>query len=78
MSNTPRRPAAQAPRRTVPKPHDLRALAVCDGTVGVGTIIPKDGTFYAYDITGTLVGKYPTQREAMRAIPKSSGESRAA
>lgn len=35
----------------------------------LGNIVEQDGTFFAYDVTGALVGKFATQQDAMRAIP---------
>jgi hypothetical protein len=61
--------AAPGHRPAIPKPDTAKTLATCDGTEGYGTIIERDGVFISYDASGALVGKYSTQREAMRAIP---------
>jgi hypothetical protein len=40
--------------RSIPKPNNPDALAVCDATVGVGTIIARDGTYFALDAADAL------------------------
>jgi hypothetical protein len=46
-----------------------RALALYEGSTMLGTIVERDGKFSLYDIDGRLIGTYPTQIAAMRAIP---------
>jgi hypothetical protein len=58
--------------RAIPKPGDPSALALYEGHVLIGTIVAKDGAFYAYDIHSTLIGVFTTQAEAVRAIPALS------
>jgi hypothetical protein len=43
-------------------------LSVADGTETVGSIVVRDADFFAFANT-KLIGKFPTLREAMRAIP---------
>lgn len=56
-------------RHPIPKPDAPGALAVSDGTMTVGHVVEHDGSVCAFDITDTLVGKFETQTEAMRALP---------
>lgn len=46
-----------------------RILSVAGGSLAVGSVVERDGSFIAYDVSGALVGKYESQAEAMRAIP---------
>ena len=56
-------------RPSVPTPHSHAALSVTDGTVTVGHIVPHHGAWFAFDADDALVGKYPTQHQAVLAIP---------
>jgi hypothetical protein len=47
---------------------------VSDGHETCGYIIPHDGAFFSFDIDGTLLGEFKTQREATRAIPKRANK----
>ncbi len=54
----------------IPNPHTARhALSVTDGGETVGCVIAHDGSFFAYDSDGELIGEYASQGEAMNAIP---------
>jgi hypothetical protein len=46
-----------------------RILSVAGGSVVVGSIIERHGSFVAYEASGAVVGKYESQTEATRAIP---------
>jgi hypothetical protein len=59
MTNTLATCAAQASKR--------RVLAVTYDSVGV---IERDGVFYTCDANEAMVGAYPPQRDAVRAIPR--------
>ena len=48
-------------------------FAVADGRVAAGTIQVVGETFVAIDTTGTEVGRFPTLREAARALPNGGG-----
>jgi outer membrane protein assembly factor BamB len=54
----------------IPRASASGALTVIDGTVTVGSIVARDGSFFAFDADGILLGKYSTQGEAMRSIPE--------
>ena len=41
------------------------------GTTTIGYVAEHDGSFFAFDLNQELIGEYETQREAMRAIPKT-------
>jgi hypothetical protein len=45
------------------------AMAIYDGQVRAGTIVKHDGSFFAFDSSGALIGEYDLLREAMIAIP---------
>jgi hypothetical protein len=45
-------------------------LAVTDGASTVGFLIERDGSFFAFDQDGTLLGEYATRTQAARAIPR--------
>ena len=49
---------------------DPSALSVSDGVDFSGTIVPRHGSYFAFDIAGALVGEYPSTITAMRALPK--------
>jgi hypothetical protein len=49
-------------------PEAVRAL-LTDGTTTVGFVVEDDNSFFGFDRNGVLIGEYPTQRDAMRAIP---------
>jgi hypothetical protein len=65
----------QEPRSGIPSAHAPGALAVTDGSMFIGSIVTTDGSFFAFDATGVLVGEFATQRQAVRAIPKAGGAS---
>ena len=44
-------------------------LAAYDGTVFAGTVSLHGKTYTAHDAKGRLLGRYASQREAVRAIP---------
>ena len=72
MTSTPARGGAQdhkRARRNIPSSADPSALSVSDGIIHVGWIVPSDGSFFAFDFTGSLVGAFPTQAEAANALP---------
>jgi hypothetical protein len=55
----------------IPNPHTARdVLSVSDGAVTIGFIIVRDGSHFAFDDSGTLIGEFETQRAAVRSIPK--------
>ncbi len=58
-----------AERRTRPS----STVAVFDGQVHVGDVIERadGGGFDAFTGTGKLIGTFPTQRAAVRAIPRA-------
>ena len=59
-------------RSTIPKFRASNAMAVTDGHKTCGFILKHDGEFWAFDKAGELVGEYPTQSAAMRALPRAS------
>jgi hypothetical protein len=56
----------------IPRADAPDALSVSDGAVTCGSVVERDGAFFAFDTNGTLVGEYGSQREAVRAIPPES------
>jgi hypothetical protein len=71
MPTTPKRGHKQAHDRKTPD-QLFDALAVCDGAITVGFIVERAGEHFAHDLAGRLIGRFPTQTEAMRAIPKAA------
>jgi hypothetical protein len=65
----------ESPHKTgIPNPHTTaNSLSVADGTETVGFLVASDRSFFSFDRDGVLLGEYPTQRQAMRAIPASAG-----
>lgn len=55
----------------IPDPLAPDSLTVTDGHEMVGTIVRRDGSHFAFDADGTLIGEYATRAEAMRALPNS-------
>jgi hypothetical protein len=56
----------------IPNPRTAAdALSVTDGAITVGYVVERDGSFFAFDVTGTLVGEYGTRRAAVRSIPRT-------
>ncbi len=53
----------------IPDPRAPGALTVTDGHEHVGTVVPCDGSFFAFGTDNVLIGEYRSQAEAMRAIP---------
>ena len=53
----------------IPSPLSPGALSVTDGATTVGTVVVRDGSYFAFDAEGVLIGEYATQQKAMRAIP---------
>ena len=49
---------------------DPSVLSVSDGVDFAGTIVPRDGSYFAFDIIGMRVGIYPSAIAAIRALPK--------
>ncbi len=62
--------AVSADRARILGPYARGYLSVADGTTGVGTIVPRDGSWLAYDATGELLGQFASQRDAMRSLPR--------
>jgi hypothetical protein len=54
----------------------MYTLGVFDGTEVRGTIVERDGSHFAFDVDGDLVGEYETQLAAMRALPPSMKKPR--
>lgn len=69
MSTRHKRCAPSVRSSHIPKANAPDALHMSDGADARGTIVERDGSFFAFDIDGVLIGKYPSQREAMRACP---------
>jgi hypothetical protein len=65
-------------RANIPNPHTCEALTVTDGTEFAGRIVAHAGAFYAFGTDDNLVGKFDTQREAMRALPAANATGKAA
>jgi N6-adenosine-specific RNA methylase IME4 len=51
------------------------ALGVFDGVERSGTIIRRDGEFYAYDADGICIGTFDSLIEAARKIPRNRREA---
>jgi hypothetical protein len=47
-----------------------KTLSVTDGTTTAGYVVEHDGEFYSYDAEFVLLGKFASQSEATRAIPR--------
>jgi hypothetical protein len=56
-------------RNDIPNAGAPNALAVTDGGTCIGHIVVRDGTYFAFGTDNILIGKFVTQREAMRALP---------
>ena len=70
--NTPTPGSGQARRRSttsIPKANAPNAVAVTDGAIFAGAIVESNGSDFAFDATGTLVGEYVSRLEAMRTLP---------
>jgi len=63
-------------KRHIPDPRVGNALSVCDGHETVGFIVEDDKSFFAFDREATLIGEYPTCKQATRAIPPHQKESK--
>ena len=59
----------QAASKHIPDPNCSDALTVSDGTATAGTIVERDGSYFAFDAAGTLIGEFKTRAQAMRAVP---------
>jgi hypothetical protein len=55
----------------IPRADAAHALGVSDGTEARGMVVEHDGSHFAFDVDGDLVGEYETQLAAMRALPPS-------
>jgi hypothetical protein len=53
----------------IPHPHAAGALSVSDGGQTVGSVVEHDGSFFAFNVEGVLIGEYASQIEATRALP---------
>jgi hypothetical protein len=58
-------------RRGVPTANGPSALSVSDGVDLAGSIVPRDGTYFVFDIISMLVGVYPPTIAAMRHRPEA-------
>ena len=67
---TPRKTTPQVRRGGIPEPTAAEFVTVNDGLDTVGTVVPNDGSFFAFDNTGTLCGEFRSMTEAMRVLPK--------
>jgi hypothetical protein len=56
-------------KSAIPNPRRDGSLAVYDGSVLCGFIVADDGSHFAFDQSGTLLGEFATRRLAMRSIP---------
>jgi hypothetical protein len=56
-------------RSDIPSANAPRALSIYDGQNFAGRIVPQDGDYFAFRTDNTLLGVFPTQREAMCALP---------
>ena len=59
----------------IPNAHVPEALAVTDGQDCIGHIVARDGSYFAFGADDILLGEFSTQREAMRAIPVTTGRA---
>jgi hypothetical protein len=59
----------------IPHAHAPEALAVTDGQDCIGHIVARDGSYFAFGADDILLGEFSTQREAMRALPITSGRA---
>ena len=53
----------------IPKHTAPDALSVSDGAATVGYVVERNGSFFSFDDSGTLLGEFKTQRAAVRSIP---------
>jgi hypothetical protein len=51
------------------RPTADRQITVYDGQHCVGSVVERDGEFFAFDVHDRRVGVFTNQREALRAIP---------
>jgi hypothetical protein len=56
-------------RRLIPRAHGPGSLTVTDGLFVAGTVVPFEGTYFAFDTSGTLIGEFDSRVEAVRALP---------
>jgi hypothetical protein len=52
------------------------SLAVTDGTTLIGHIVARDGSYFAFRPDNSLLGKFATQGEAVRALPAADASTR--
>jgi hypothetical protein len=50
------------------------ALGIYDGQDRAGTVIRRDGEFFAFDADGECLGTFDTMLEASRKIPRARRE----
>jgi hypothetical protein len=51
--------------------HPTASAAVYDGRDAVGSVVlVRDGKYVARDARGSVVGAFPTLREAVRSLPR--------
>jgi hypothetical protein len=62
----------QQTTRRIPHPNAPGYFAVTDGVHAIGTIVQRDGSWFAFDTSGELVGEYGSKLEAVRALPNRS------
>ena len=60
----------------IPNTNASSALAIYDGTIRVGTVVPHDGSYFAFDAVNDLIGEYQTQHQAVRTIPSAAKQTR--
>jgi hypothetical protein len=70
-------PANEAARRNwrARRPSADQALTVYDGQHRVGSVVERNGGFFALDVHDRRVGVFPNQSEAMRALPAAGSSS---
>jgi hypothetical protein len=69
----------QDDRSTAPQRGQDCDVLVYDGREAVGWVRPIGSVFVAYGAGGKLLGRYPSQQQAVRAIPsgvRAAGSSR--
>ena len=55
--------------KQIPSINAPSALGIYDGQERAGTLIKRDGEFFAFDAEGNCIGVFDTMIEASRKIP---------
>jgi hypothetical protein len=65
--------ASRPVKNAIPSAQAPGFITVTDGTLTVGTIVERDGSHFAFNPDGQVIGEYPTRRRAIQALPLRRG-----